>query len=81
MRLAAFKKSCSRCLWVATSEPFPGNERPNASVKQFIELAVNIPEHDPQVGQADCSIASLSASLTVGLALWIIASTKSSLMI
>ena len=26
--------------------------RPSASARQFIELAVNMPEHDPQVGQA-----------------------------
>src|SRR3974390_1854346 len=28
---------------------------PSASQRQFIELAVNIPEHDPHVGQALCS--------------------------
>ena len=32
--------------------PLPGRARPKTSIKQFIELAVNIPEHEPQVGQA-----------------------------
>jgi len=41
-----------RSVWVASTEPLPGSDRPSASVRQFIELAVNIPEHDPQVGQA-----------------------------
>ena len=36
-----------------------------ASVRQFIELAVNMPEHDPHVGQAERSTSSTSASLTV----------------
>jgi hypothetical protein len=33
-------------------EPLPGSDRPSASVRQFIELAVNMPEQEPQVGQA-----------------------------
>jgi hypothetical protein len=44
-------------LWVASVEPLPGSDRPMASVRQFIELAVNMPEQEPQVGQAFCSIA------------------------
>src|SRR5674476_1470731 len=48
---------------VATIVPFPGRESPNASVRQFIELAVNIPEHEPQVGQANFSISERSLSL------------------
>ncbi len=44
--------------------PLPGSDRPSASVRQFIELAVNMPEHEPQVGQAERSIASTSSSLT-----------------
>jgi hypothetical protein len=40
---------------VASTEPLPGKERPSASVRQFIELAVNIPEQEPQVGQAERS--------------------------
>ena len=42
---------------------------------------MNIPEHEPQVGQAERSILSLSSSLTVGSAPLIMASTKSSLII
>jgi hypothetical protein len=62
---------------VATSVPLPGSERPSASVRQFIELAVNIPEHEPQVGQAECSYSSTSASLTAGSPATIITSIRS----
>ena len=41
--------------------PLPGKAIPKTSERQFIELAVNIPEQLPQVGQAFCSIASSSA--------------------
>ena len=58
-------------------EPLPGKDKPNTSVKQFIELAVNIPEQEPQVGQALRSIASMRSSDTFGSAASIIASTKS----
>ena len=37
--------------------PFPGKANPIASVKQFIEFAVYIPEQEPQLGQADFSIS------------------------
>jgi hypothetical protein len=33
--------------------------------RQFMELAVNMPEQEPQVGQAFCSISATSASVTV----------------
>ena len=58
--------------------PFPGNASPMASFKQFIELAVNIPEHDPQVGQAAFSTLCTSSSETLSSAAITIASTKSS---
>ena len=48
--------------------PLPGRARPSASHRQFIELAVNMPEQEPQVGQADCSI--LSNSSAVMLPVW-----------
>ncbi len=32
--------------------PLPGNPMPSTSVRQFMEFAVNIPEHDPQPGHA-----------------------------
>ena len=35
--------------------PLPGSAMPSASQRQFIELAVNMPEQEPQVGQALCS--------------------------
>ena len=50
---------------VATTVPLPGRLRPKASVRQFIELAVNMPEQEPQVGQAERSISSRSAWETV----------------
>ena len=50
---------------VASVEPLPGSESPSASVRQFIELAVNIPEHEPQVGQACSSIRAMSSSETL----------------
>ena len=41
---------------------------------------MNIPEHEPQVGQAERSISSVSASLTLSSAAATIASTKSNLI-
>ncbi len=52
-----------RSAWVASSEPLPGSARPRASARQFMELAVNMPEQEPQVGQAERSICATSASL------------------
>ena len=57
--------------------PLPGRERPKASVRQFIELAVNMPEHEPQVGQEARSIAARSLSLTPSSAAATMASTRS----
>ena len=37
--------------------PLPGRPRPSASVRQFMELAVNIPAHEPHPGQAQSSIS------------------------
>ena len=34
----------------------PAATRPSASVRQFIEFAVNMPEHEPQVGHAERSV-------------------------
>ena len=53
-----FSYSALRAVWVASTEPLPGSARPIASVRQFIELAVNMPEQEPQVGQAFSSIRS-----------------------
>jgi hypothetical protein len=42
--------------------PLPGRAIPSASQRQFIELAVNMPEHEPHVGQAlRSSLANCSA--------------------
>ena len=45
-------------------EPLPGSARPSASVRQFIEFAVNMPEQEPHVGQAASSMRAMSSSLT-----------------
>ena len=42
-----------------------------------MELAVNMPEHEPQVGQADCSTVSRSSSETSSLADAVIAVMRS----
>ena len=46
-------------------------------MRQFIELAVNMPEHEPQVGQAERSIVATSSSLTLSSAAATIASIRS----
>ena len=60
----ARSNSARRAAWVASVEPLPGSARPSASVRQFIELAVNIPEHEPQVGQAERSTSASPSSST-----------------
>ena len=42
--------------------PLPGRAMPMASARQFMLLAVNMPEQLPQVGQAAFSIASSSSA-------------------
>ena len=37
--------------------PLPGRPMPKTSVRQFMVLAVNRPEQEPQPGQAQCSIS------------------------
>src|SRR5690606_10970655 len=64
---------------VASSEPLPGSDRPSASVRQFIELAVNMPEQEPQVGQAERSYWSTSPDVSLSLTAATIASTRSRL--
>ena len=49
---------------MASVDPLPGSASPSASVRQFIELAVNIPEQEPQVGQALRSTSVSPASST-----------------
>ena len=65
--------------WVARTVPLPGNDNPSASVRQFIELAVNIPEHDPQVGQAERSYSATFSSLALSSTAMTMASTRSKL--
>ena len=77
MILAAFTNNCSRLRCVATIVPFPGNASPRASLRLFIELAVNIPEQEPHVGQAECSTSSTCLSLTESSPASIITSIRS----
>ena len=51
---ASFKRS----EYTAGMVPFQGSPIPSASVKQFIEFAVYIPEHEPHVGHAFSSNSS-----------------------
>src|SRR3546814_20677157 len=77
IRCPASRNSLSRSAWVASIDPLPGSDRPSASVRQFIELAVNMPEQLPQDGQAERSIASPSSSLYCSSAAANMASTRS----
>ena len=78
MSAAACRKSSVRFLCVARTVPLPGRARPMASVRQFIELAVNMPEQQPQPGQAAASMRATSASSFDGSADWTMASIRSS---
>ncbi len=60
----ARSNSALRATCVARVEPLPGRESPSASVRQFIEFAVNMPEQDPQVGQAERSTSVRPSSST-----------------
>ncbi len=68
IRLPASSNSPWRRACVATTVPLPGSDRPRASVRQFMELAVNMPEQDPQVGQALRSTVSACSSVMAGSA-------------
>ena len=72
-------KRSLRWACVASSEPLPGRESPKASVRQFIELAVNMPLHEPQVGQALRSTCATCSSDTWLSPASIMASIRSSL--
>ena len=50
-----FLASRTRAAWTAGMVPLPGRAMPMASVRQFMELAVYMPEQEPQVGQASSS--------------------------
>ncbi len=57
-------KRSRRAALVAWVEPLPGSESPRASVRQFIEFAVNIPEREPHVGHAERSTSESASSPT-----------------
>ena len=54
-----------RSEYTAGTVPFPFNPMPRASVRQFMELAVYIPEQEPQVGHAFSSNSHTSSSVMV----------------
>ena len=64
----ASRNSSRRAVCVASVEPLPGSDSPSASVRQFIELAVNMPEHEPHVGHAFSSTLASAASETLSSA-------------
>src|ERR671932_1474747 len=76
---AALRNKSLRSKWVASTVPLPGKASPIASVRQFMEFAVNMPEQEPQVGHAERSYSSTTSSLILLFAATTIASTKSSL--
>src|SRR5215470_17261439 len=81
MRWPASTNRLLRSACVATTEPLPGSASPSASVRQFIELAVNMPEQEPQVGHAELSITLTSSSLTLESAAATMASMRSTALV
>src|SRR5690606_28270680 len=77
MSRPASRKRRLRSAWVARTEPLPGSASPSASVRQFIELAVNMPEHEPHVGHASRSMSMTSSSVKASLAAATMASIRS----
>ncbi len=65
IRRAACWKSFLRSSLVAKSVPFMGKAMPRASHRQFMLLAVNIPEQEPHVGQPKVSSSSNSWALSL----------------
>ena len=61
MRRPASANRRLRSACVATMVPLPGSARPSASVRQFIEFAVNIPEQDSAGGA--CGALHLAGEL------------------
>ena len=51
-----------RAASTAAMVPLPGSAMPMTSVMQFIELAVNMPEQEPQPGHAEDSTAFRQSS-------------------
>ena len=59
-----------RSEYTAGMVPLPGSAMPNASHRQFMEFAVNMPEQEPQVGHAVSSKYLSSSSVMVPAATW-----------
>ena len=59
-----------RSEYTAGMVPLPGSAMPRASHRQFMELAVNMPEQEPQVGHAVSSKYLSSSSVMVPAATW-----------
>ena len=50
-------------VYAAGIVPLPGRAMPNASLRQFIVLAVNNPAHEPQLGHACASRSVISSEV------------------
>ena len=61
--IPVFLASLRRPAETAGIVPLPGKANPSASVRQFMEFAVNIPEQEPTPGQALFSSSVKSSSL------------------
>ena len=59
-----------RSEYTAGTVPLPGSAKPRASARQQIELAVNMPEQLPHVGQAVFSSHAHSSSVMVPAVTW-----------
>ena len=77
MRVPASVKSFLRSIWVARVVPLPGRARPMASLRQFMEFAVNMPAQEPQVGHALASMLASWLSLTESSTAMTMASMRS----
>ena len=62
MRMPAFFASMVRLAYAAGIVPLPGSAMPMASHRQFMLLAVYMPEHEPQPGQVPRSNSSSCSS-------------------
>ena len=60
--MPAFFAKRMRAAYTAGMVPLPGSAMPSASERQFMLLAVNMPEQEPQPGQASSSSAANSLS-------------------
>ena len=73
------KAASSRRRSTAGADELPGSDMPSASATDAMVLAVNMPAHDPSVGQALCSMRLSSSSLSASTA-WAPTASKTEVM-